>query len=128
MKQKREITLLVDVALITCIVQRDVADNIIRIAKEAGAQGSTVHFAKGTGISERLGILSFAVDVDKEVINIVVASDQVHRIFETIYLEGKLDVPGRGFMYITPLEKAATYIPHEIRQKLQKKNKIHHEE
>ena len=50
-----------DVALITCIVQRDVANTIIKAAREAGVQGATVHFARGTGIRERLGLLGVAV-------------------------------------------------------------------
>ena len=115
---KREITVLKDVALITCIVQRDVANTIIKAAREAGVQGATVHFARGTGIRERLGILGVAVEVEKEVINIVVSSEQVERVFEKMYLAGNLDTPGMGIMYITPLEKAATYIPPEVLQKL----------
>ncbi|HJP18819.1 MAG TPA: P-II family nitrogen regulator [Nitrospinota bacterium] len=115
---KREITVLKDVALITCIVQRDVANTIIKAAREAGVQGATVHFARGTGIRERLGLLGVAVEVEKEVINIVVSSEQVERVFEKMYLAGNLDTPGMGIMYITPLEKAATYIPPEVLQKL----------
>jgi nitrogen regulatory protein P-II 1 len=49
---------------------------------------------------------------------IIVAHDQVDRVFEKIYLAGKLDTPGMGIMYVTPLEKAATYVPPEIVQKL----------
>jgi len=60
------------------------------------------------------------VEVEKEVISIVVAKDQVDRIFETMYLAGNLDTPGMGFMYTTPLEKAATYIPAAVRDKLAK--------
>jgi nitrogen regulatory protein PII len=115
---KREITVLKDVALITCIVQRDVANTIIKAAREAGVQGATVHFARGTGIRERLGLLGVAVEVEKEVINIVVSSEQVERVFEKMYLAGNLDTPVMGIMYITPLEKAATYIPPEVLQKL----------
>lgn len=115
---KREITVLTDVALITCIVQRGVADTIIKAAREAGAQGATVHFAKGMGIRERLGILGVAVEVEKEVINIVVSSEQIERVFERMYLAGNLDTPGMGIMYITPLEKAATYIPPKVLNKL----------
>ena len=48
----REITVLTDISLITCIVQRGLADTIIEAAREAGAQGATVHFARGMG-SER---------------------------------------------------------------------------
>ena len=61
---KREITVLTDVALITCIVQRGLADNIILAAREAGVQGATVYFAQGMGIRERLGILGVSVEVD----------------------------------------------------------------
>ena len=117
---KREITVLTDVALITCIVQRGVADSIVEAARKVGAQGATVSYANGTGIRERLGLLGVAVEVEKEIINIVVAKDQVDRIFETMYLAGNLDSPGMGFMYITPLEKAATFIPAVVREKLLK--------
>ena len=109
--------------LITCIVQRGVADAIIRAARDAGAQGATVPYAKGSGVRERLGILGVAIEVEKEVINIVVAADQVDRIFEKMYLAGKLDTPPMGFIYITPLEKAATYIPPSVVERLAQRTK-----
>lgn len=117
----REITVLTNVALITCIVQRGIADDIITAAREAGAQGATVHYAKGTGIRQRLGILGVAVEVEKEVINIVVSTEQADKILEKIYLAGKLDTPGMGLVYITPLEKAATYVPPDILKTLTEK-------
>jgi len=114
----REITVLTDVSLITCVVQRGQADDVIKAAQEAGAQGATTYFARGSGVRERLGILGLAVEVEKETINVVVANDQADRVFEKMYLAGKLDTPAMGFIYIIPLEKAATYIPDEILQKL----------
>ena len=118
---EREITVLTNVALITCIVQRGIADDIITAAREGGAQGATVHFAKGMGIRERLGILGVAVEVGKEVINIVVSTEQADKIFEKIYLAGRLDTPGMGMVFITPLDKAATYVPPDILKKLTEK-------
>ena len=117
---KREITVLTDVSLITCIVQRGIADTIVKAAQEAGAQGATVYYARGEGVRERLGILALAVEVDKEVINVVVAEDQADRILERMYIAGELDTPGMGLIFLTPLEKAATYIPREIAEKLEK--------
>ncbi len=114
------ITVLTDVALITCVVQRGVADDIVNAAHEAGAQGATVYYARGRGVRERLGLLGLAIEVEKEVINIVVATDQVDRIFERMHAAGKLNTPGMGIMYVTPLEKAATYIPHDIVERLAK--------
>jgi nitrogen regulatory protein P-II 1 len=115
----RELVVLTDVALITCIVQRGTADTIVKAAQEAGAQGATIHYARGMGVRERLGVLGVAVNVEKEVINIVVSSEQVDRVFRCIYLAGDLDTPGMGIIYITKLDKAATYIPPEILDKLE---------
>jgi len=115
---KREIVVLTDVSLITCVVQRGLADKIIEAARQAGSQGATVNFANGMGIRERLGILGVAVDVEKEVIHVVVSMEQQDRVFEQMYLAGELDTPGMGIMFLTPLEKAATYIPDEVLRKL----------
>ena len=115
---QREITVLKDVALITCVVQRGIADDIIAAARQAGAQGATVNFGRGMGMRERLGILGVAVEVEKEVIQVVVSTEQVDRVFEAMYLAGNLDTPGMGIAYITQLEKAATYIPPEVLAKV----------
>ena len=115
---KREITVLKDVALITCIVQRGVGDEIVQAAKEAGVTGATLHYARGTGVRERLGVLGVTIEAEKVMVNIVVATDQIDRVFEKIYIAGKLETPGMGLMYVTPLEKAATHVPAEIIERL----------
>lgn len=118
----RNITVLTDASLITCIVQRGLADDIIKAAEEAGAQGATTYFGRGTGVRERLGILGVAIEVEKEIISIIVSNEQRDRVFETIFLEAKLDTPGMGLMYMMELDKVATFIPSEIIQKFEKDN------
>ena len=93
-------------------------DELVAAAQAAGAQGATVHYAHGTGVRERLGILGVAVEAEKAVVNVIVADDQADKVFEAMYLAGKLDTPGRGLMYLTRLDKAATYIPRDILNKL----------
>ncbi len=114
----RDIVVLTDVMLITCIVQRGMADTVVKAAQEAGAQGATIHFARGVGVQERLGILGITIDAEKEVVKIVVSTEQADRILEKIYLAAQLDTPGRGIVYMTRLEKAATYVPPEVVSKL----------
>jgi nitrogen regulatory protein PII len=114
----REMVVLTDVKLITCIVQRGNADAIIKAARAAGAQGATVNFARGTGVRERLGLLGVAVDVAKEVINVVVSTEQVERVFQRMYVAGNLDTPGAGIMFITEVEKAATFVPKDVLKNL----------
>ena len=112
------ITVLTDASLITCIVQRGRADKIVLAAQDAGAQGATINYAQGVGVRERLGVMGLAIEVDKEVISIIVANDQADRVFEAMYLAGKLDTPGMGIMTLAALEKIATYIPLELVEKL----------
>jgi len=111
---------LTDASLITCVVQKGLADDVVKAAQEAGAQGATIYYGRGTGVRERLGLLGLTVEAEKEVITIMVANDQMNRIFEKIYLAGQMDTPGMGFMYVMQLDKAATYVPEEIIEKLAK--------
>jgi len=117
----RQITILTDVELITCIVQKGNAESIVKAAYEAGAQGATINFAQGSGVREKLGLLGVAVEAEKEIIKIIVSTEQVNRVFDAMYLEGELDTPGMGFMYVTTLERAGTYIPQEVMEKIDAK-------
>ncbi len=114
---KRKVTNLTEVALITCVVQKGLADTINNSLLEVGVQGSTVHMGMGTGVRERLGVLGVAVDVEREVISVMVPVDQTDRIFERIFLAGRLDTPGMGYIYVPPLIQAATYIPPNLLNK-----------
>lgn len=117
-KTARQVTVLTDVELITCIVQKGLADKIVKAAYIAGAQGATIHYAQGSGVREKLGVLGVAVEAEKEVINIIVSSEQANRVFDAMYLAGELDTPGMGFIYISKLDKAATYIPQNVLEKV----------
>ena len=113
-----EIVVLTDVSLVTCVVQRGLADDLVKAAQEAGAQGATIYFGRGSGVRERLGLLGLTVEAEKEIITILVANDQVDRVFEKMTQDGNLDTPGMGIIYVTPLEKVSTYIPPELVEKL----------
>ncbi len=114
----RDFFILTEVSLITCVVQHGKADNIIAEAYAAGAQGATVHHGYGHGVENRLGLMGVTIEAEREVVLILVANDQVSTIFERLYRNGELDIPGRGLMYVTPLDKAATYIPEAVRERL----------
>lgn len=110
-----EIIVLTDAVLITVIVQRGVADTVVRAAQKAGAQGATIFYARGTGVRQRhLGVLGVAVNAEKEVVYIVASTDQADRIFERVFVAAQLDTPGMGMIYMSPLEKVATHVPHEL--------------
>ena len=110
-----ELVVLTDVVLITAIVQRGAAEPVVQAARRAGAQGATIFYARGTGVRQKhLGVLGITVNAEKEVIYIVAPSDHADHIFERVYVAAKLDTPGMGMIYMSPLDKMATYVPPEI--------------
>lgn len=113
--RQSEMIVLTDVVLITAIVQRGSAELVVQTAQEAGAQGATIFHAQGTGVRQkRLGVLGLTINAEKEVIYIVVPSDLADLMFERIFVCAKLDTPGMGILWMTHLNKMATYVPHEV--------------
>lgn len=113
-----EIIYLTDVALITCVVDKERSDAVLLAARDVGARGALVHTAQGWGARERLGVWGVAVETEKDVIEFLVSSDQQDLIFEAIYQAADLNAPGRGFMFISPVERAAAYVPEAVREQL----------
>ena len=113
-----DLIFLTDVAMITCVVDSGQADTILKAARDMGARNAIVHHAHGWGTRERLGVLGVAVETEKEVISVLVSSAQQDLVFEAICRAGDFDLPGRGFIAIVPIEKAATYVPQAVRKQL----------
>ena len=119
---EQNITLLSDVVLITCVVETGKGEDVVKAARGVGAGGALIHSERGVGIRERVGLLGIAIDAEKDVVSMLVGSDQAELVASTIF--GAVDIgrPGGGFLYVTALESAATYVPAEIRDRLKLKN------
>ena len=61
-----------------------------------------------------MGLMGVTIDEQKEIIRVIVSEEQAPRVFEAIYLAGKLDTPGKGIMYISDLDNVATYVPEDV--------------
>ena len=114
-----KIIYLTDVYLVTCVVQSGFSEQIFKAARDIGIVSRAIsYYAQGTGLRERLGILGIAVEAEKEVISILVSSEQRDLVYDTLYQAGGLDVPGRGFIYVRQLEKVSTYLPDSIMEQI----------
>ncbi len=115
-----DFTYLTDVWLISCVVNAntDVNEKILLAARSAGAKFAMGHGARGFGARERLGALAVAVETEKFVISVLVSTEQRDIVFEAMYKAGGLDRAGAGMIYVTPIEKLATYVPASIIREL----------
>ena len=119
---EHNITLLTDVVLITCVVENGKGEEVVRAARGVGAGGALIHSARGLGIRERVGLLGIAIDAEKDVVDLLVGSDQAELVAHTIYSAAEVGRPGGGFVYLTQLEAAAMYLTREMRERLKEKN------
>jgi nitrogen regulatory protein PII len=117
-----DIGLLTDVVMITCIVDKGKGEDVVKAARGAGASGAIIHSARGVGVRERMGLLGIAVEAERDVVDMLVGSDQAEMVAHTIFSAIDLGRPAGGFLYLTPLEAAAIYLPQEIRDRLEEQS------
>lgn len=120
-------TTMTDAWMITCIVSSGTgqAEKMLLAARDAGAAGAIGYHARGFGQRERFGALAVAVEAEKDVRSVLVSSDQKDVVFEAMYRAGELDRPGGGLMYVTPVERLATYIPNSVIDRLKEDGRWH---
>jgi len=90
------------------IADKNEAETITRAAIKAGAQGPTISYVKGFGLRDRLGLLRITKQHEKELITVVVDEYDVNAVFQAMAEAGRVDQPGRGFLYQVPIAKGLT--------------------
>lgn len=116
---EQNITYLTDVCLLTIVAQSGQSETILKAARDVGATAGAIgHHAKGVGARERLGILGLAIETEKDVISLLVSSEQRDTVLDHLYRAADLDTPGKGYIYITPLEKVAMYVPESMKTRM----------
>ena len=102
---------LTNLQLITCIVERGKADEVVKAAREAGAPAATIFYARGTGIRERLhGLLKIAISPEKEVIYVLIQESMIDQVFQAMADAGQLALPAKGIIFVTPVLRALTHV------------------
>ncbi len=92
-----------NVELIFCIINSGFSDLVMDAAKREGATGGTIFHARGTGNQEMEKFFGISITPEKEVVLIVVTSDQKDRIVSAIYKDAGLDTKGQGIIVTLPV-------------------------
>ena len=89
--------------LIITIVNRGHADQVMSAAREAGARGGTVIYARGTGIHETDRFMNIAIQPEKEMVLIIVRKTEVKKTTKAILEATGLRTEGRGISFTLPV-------------------------
>lgn len=89
--------------LITVIVNRGYADDIMDAARKAGANGGTILHARGTGKPDDEKFFGITIVPEKEEVVILADRKSSPAIQKAIEGLDCLTTPGIGIMYITPV-------------------------
>lgn len=89
---------------ILTIVNRGFADQVVDAAKEAGAHGGTVFYARGTGIHEVEKFFSISIQPEKELILNVVDRESSSAVIDAIVTAAGLSTEGKGLTFALPID------------------------
>jgi hypothetical protein len=84
---------------ISSILQRGEAESVIKTILDLGVAMPNVYFGEGTGFRDKIGLLRVTVPAEKEIVNVSVSETERDGTMMALIKEGKLDQPGRGFIY-----------------------------
>jgi nitrogen regulatory protein PII len=91
--------------LITIIVNRGYADDVMNAARKAGAKGGTILNARGTGKPDDAKFFGITVVPEKEELLIVVDRERAKAVQDAISSLPCHTTPGIGVMYTAPVER-----------------------
>ena len=86
--------------IITTIVDKGKAEDVISAATRAGSKGGTIVNARGSGIHETSKLFAMEIEPEKEMVIILSEVDKTEGIVSMIRENLKMDDPGNGIIYI----------------------------
>lgn len=92
--------------IITSIVDKGKAEEVIEAAKKAGSKGGTILNGRGSGIHDTEKLFSMEIEPEKEVVIIISENNSTDNIVESIRESLDMDSPGKGIIYVQEVNKA----------------------
>ena len=92
--------------LITVIVERGQADDVIDLANDAGVEGATVIHGRGSGIHERSKVFAMSIEPEKDVVLLITKKSDTAEVIQLIDRTLDLEKPGSGVLFVQPIMDA----------------------
>ncbi len=100
--------------LIITIVNRGFAKEVMDAARESGAGGGTILYARGAGNHEAERFLGFSFQPEKEIVLILAEQSQKQAIMKAVCRRCGAGTPGRGLSFALPVDGTAGLDPSSL--------------
>jgi hypothetical protein len=95
-----------DIKRITCFLPKGTGIHLVELLHdEKNIDSTNVHTGRGLRTVE--SVQDFGAWTEQDVLTVIVDAKRADEIFEFIFIQGKLNKPGGGFIYQTSLTKAS---------------------
>lgn len=101
--------------LIITIVNKGDAQKVTEASKQAGAEGGTIMFGRGTGIHEKAKLFGISIEPEKEIVLTLINRQKSDEVLAAIIEKANLNKPGKGIAFVLEVEKVAG-INHALNQ------------
>ncbi|HPK86844.1 MAG TPA: P-II family nitrogen regulator [Atribacterota bacterium] len=96
--------------LMVIIVNKGVAVEVVKTAREAGAQGGTILSGRGFGAQECGKIFGIPIEPEKEIILVLIDSAKTDQLWETLQKELSLGQLEKGIALLLEVKKVVGYL------------------
>lgn len=86
--------------VITTIVNRGQAEDVVEAAKLAGAKGGTIINARGSGVHETMKLFHMDIEPEKEMVMILVKKDLTSTVVQSITQNLNIEEAGKGILFV----------------------------
>jgi nitrogen regulatory protein PII len=90
---------------ISAILMRGEGDATARVLLDSGICVPVITFGIGTGLRDKVGLWRITIPAEKEVINGICEANDAETIMNMMIDHGQLDKPGKGFIFIYPINQ-----------------------
>jgi nitrogen regulatory protein PII len=103
-KEIRDAVFLHKLSYIVCVLSiPGSSEQLAKIALNLGICVPLITFGSGNDIRDQLGLIRIAISAEKEIVHLVTPEHDSESIIRLLIEQAKLDRPGRGFIYQTPV-------------------------
>ncbi|MHB8964123.1 MAG: P-II family nitrogen regulator [Saccharofermentanales bacterium] len=88
------------------VVDKGLAELVVKSAETAGARGATVINGRGAGVHETSKLFSMEIEPEKEIVLIIAKVEFIDAITNAINEFTQMDKPGKGILFVVDIQKS----------------------